>query len=94
MELKLSYIKKVPLDEIKIDKSFVLDIAWDEGDRAIIRSILSLAQSLKLTVIAEGVETIQQRDYLLSEGCCFFQGYLYGRPLSIENFRLLVESAA
>jgi diguanylate cyclase (GGDEF)-like protein/PAS domain S-box-containing protein len=88
----LSYLKKLPLDEIKIDKSFVLDIAWDEGDRAIIRSILSLAQSLKLRVIAEGVETIEQRDYLFAEGCCFYQGYLYGRPLNDKNFRLLVES--
>lgn len=88
----LSYLKKLPLDEIKIDKSFVLDIAWDEGDRAIIRSILSLAQSLKLRVIAEGVETIEQRDYLFAEGCCFYQGYLYGRPLSDENFRLLLKS--
>jgi len=88
----LSYLKKLPLDEIKIDKSFVLDIAWDEGDRAIIRSILSLAESLKLRVIAEGVETIEQRDYLLAEGCYFYQGYLYGKPLSAENFQLLIES--
>jgi len=90
----LSYIKRLPLDEIKIDKSFVLDISWDEGDRAIIRSILSLANTLKLRVIAEGVETIEQRNYLFAEGCRFYQGYLYGRPLSDENFRLLVESMA
>ena len=89
----LSYIKKLPLDEIKIDKSFVCDIAWDEGGRAIIRSILSLAHSLKLRVIAEGVETIEQRDYLFTEGCCFYQGYLYSKPLSDENFQLLIESS-
>ncbi|MBU3539677.1 bifunctional diguanylate cyclase/phosphodiesterase [Polynucleobacter sp. UB-Tiil-W10] len=88
----LSYLKRLPLDELKIDKSFVLDIAWDEGDRAIIRSILSLAQTLKLDVVAEGVETIEQRDYLLAEGCCFYQGYLYGKPLSEENFQSLVNS--
>ncbi len=88
----LSYLKRLPLDELKIDKSFVLDIAWDEGDRAIIRSILSLAQTLKLKVVAEGVETIEQRDYLLAEGCCFYQGYLYGKPLSEENFQSLVSS--
>ena len=88
----LSYLKRLPLDELKIDKSFVLDIAWDEGDRAIIRSILSLAQTLKLDVVAEGVETIEQRDYLLAEGCRFYQGYLYGKPLSEENFQSLVSS--
>ena len=88
----LSYLKRLPLDELKIDKSFVLDIAWDEGDRAIIRSILSLAQTLKLDVVAEGVETIEQRDYLLAEGCRFYQGYLYGKPLSEENFKSLVSS--
>lgn len=89
----LSYLKKLPLSEIKIDKSFVFDVARDEGDRAIIRSILSLAQSLKLSVIAEGVETIEQRDYLLAEGCYSYQGYLYGKPLSEENFRLLTQSS-
>ncbi|WP_331851815.1 putative bifunctional diguanylate cyclase/phosphodiesterase [Polynucleobacter necessarius] len=88
----LSYLKRLPLDELKIDKSFVLDIAWDEGDRAIIRSILSLAQTLKLRVVAEGVEIIEQRDYLLAEGCCFYQGYLYGKPLSEENFLSLVHT--
>jgi EAL domain-containing protein (putative c-di-GMP-specific phosphodiesterase class I) len=88
----LSYLKRLPLDELKIDKSFVLDIAWDEGDRAIIRSILSLAQTLKLDVVAEGVETIEQRDYLLAEGCSFYQGYLYGKPLSEENFQTLIST--
>lgn len=88
----LSYLKKLPLDEIKIDKSFVLDSTWDEGDRAIIRSILSLAKSLKMEVIAEGVETIEQRDYLFSEGCFLYQGYLYGRPLTNDNFLLLAKS--
>ncbi|QWD89996.1 bifunctional diguanylate cyclase/phosphodiesterase [Polynucleobacter sp. MWH-Braz-FAM2G] len=88
----LSYLKRLPLDELKIDKSFVLDIAWDEGDRAIIRSILSLAQTLKLRVVAEGVETIEQRDYLLAEGCCFYQGYLYGKPLSEESFQSLLST--
>ena len=90
----LSYLKRLPLDEIKIDKSFVLDIVQDEGDRAIIRSILSLAQSLKLKVIAEGVEIVEQKDLLLSEGCSFYQGYLYSKPLNNDNFQLLVESLA
>ena len=89
----LNYLKKLPIDEIKIDKSFVLDITWDEGDQAIIRSILSLAQSLKLRVIAEGIEIIEQRDYLFSEGCFFYQGYFFGRPSNEENFRVLVEAS-
>ena len=89
----LNYLKKLPIDEIKIDKSFVLDITWDEGDQAIIRSILSLAQSLKLRVIAEGIEIIEQRDYLFSEGCFFYQGYFFGMPSNEENFRVLVEAS-
>ncbi len=90
----LSYVKRLPIDEIKIDKSFVHDVSWDEGDRAIIRSILSLAHSLNLRVVAEGVETLEQRDYLYSEGCFFYQGYFYGRPLTEENFHLMVRSLA
>jgi EAL domain-containing protein (putative c-di-GMP-specific phosphodiesterase class I) len=90
----LSYVKKLPIDEIKIDKSFVHDVSWDEGDRAIIRSILSLAHSLNLKVVAEGVETLEQRDFLYSEGCFFYQGFFYGKPLTEENFDLLVRSLA
>jgi EAL domain-containing protein (putative c-di-GMP-specific phosphodiesterase class I) len=88
----LNYLKRLPLDEIKIDKSFVLDSAWNEGDRAIIRTILSLAESLKLRVVAEGVEVIEQKDFLQAEGCCFFQGHLFSKPLDKDHFQLLIES--
>ena len=87
----LTYLKRLPLDEIKIDKSFVTDLLNDPGDRAIIRSILSLAKSLLLNVTAEGIELPEQRDFLAQEGCGTFQGYLYGRPTAIDEFNLFIQ---
>lgn len=81
----LSYLKRLPLDQLKIDKSFVEHVLSDSNDAAIARMVIVLAQSLGLAVIAEGVETEAQRDYLVAMGCHFFQGYLYGRPLPIED---------
>ena len=76
----LTYIKRLPLDEIKIDKSFVANLASDAEDRAIVKVILTLASTLNLTVTAEGVETDFQRDFLSDQGCQVFQGYLFGGP--------------
>ena len=86
----LSYLKRLPLDEIKIDKSFVTYLMSDSGDRAVIRSILSLAKSLSLDVTAEGIELPEQRDFLSAEGCDTFQGFLYGKPTNIKEFNLFI----
>jgi len=82
----LSYLKRLPLDQIKIDQGFVRDVLLDASDAAIARSIIALAGSLGLSVIAEGVETTAHYQFLLTHGCQAFQGYLFGRPLTLEDF--------
>ncbi|MBL7087916.1 EAL domain-containing protein, partial [Acidovorax sp.] len=82
----LSYLKRLPLDQIKIDQGFVRDVLLDASDAAIARSIIALAGSLGLSVIAEGVETTAHHQFLLAHGCRAFQGYLFGRPLTLEDF--------
>jgi EAL domain-containing protein (putative c-di-GMP-specific phosphodiesterase class I) len=87
----LSYLKRLPIQQLKIDASFVRDLQTDPNDVAITQTIIALGQSLGLEVIAEGVETAAQRDILLAQGCRLFQGYLYARPQALADLVDLVK---
>lgn len=82
----LSYLKRLPIDRLKIDQSFIRDIPHDEEDAAIVESIITLAKSLKLDVLAEGVETKEQKEFLLSKGCHNVQGYYYAKPMPCDQY--------
>ena len=88
----LQYLRRLPLDQIKVDRAFVRNIALDNGDLAILHSIIELADSLGLDVVAEGVETEAQKKLLSNAGCSFFQGYLFGRPMPVEQFEAAVHA--
>jgi diguanylate cyclase (GGDEF)-like protein/PAS domain S-box-containing protein len=81
-----SYLQRLPIDQLKIDQSFVEGLVSSASDDAIAKTIVALAQTLELAVIAEGVETAQQRDFLSRIGCKAYQGYLYSRPLPLDQF--------
>ena len=91
----LAYLKRLPLDQLKIDRSFVHDILHDPNSWAIVQAIVGLAHSLRLDVMAEGVEEAGQRDELAALGCLAYQGYLLGRPMAVDAFeRFLKENKA
>ena len=86
----LSYLKRLPLDQLKIDRSFVRELITDASDRAIAQAIISLSQTMGLKVIAEGVETEEQRELLVDLGCHSYQGFLFSRPVPLEEFQILL----
>ncbi len=90
----LSYLKRLPLDQLKIDQSFVRDVLTDPNDASIVRTIVALGSSLGLQVVAEGVETAAQRDFLERQHCHAWQGYLLSRPVPVEQFVALVRKHA
>lgn len=88
----LQYLKRLPIDQLKIDQSFVRDITLDSSDLAIVRTIIAMAHSLNMDVIAEGVEIEEQRQLLLNNGCAHFQGYLFSKPVPIDQFEMQLKN--
>lgn len=88
----LAKLKHLPLDQLKIDRSFVRDLETNPQDTAIIRAIIAMGRALGLEIVAEGVETAGQSDFLASHGCQVFQGYLFSRPLPAADFERLLQA--
>jgi EAL domain-containing protein (putative c-di-GMP-specific phosphodiesterase class I) len=82
----LSYVKRLPVDRLKIDQSFIRNVVSDPSDRAIVAAIVNLAHSLRMEVVAEGVETVEQLEYVRGAGCDAVQGYYCGRPMAAAQF--------
>jgi len=88
----LAYLTQLPLNQLKIDKSFVQHIGSKASDSTIIQTIIGMADNLGMEVIAEGVETQEQRDFLEANGCMLYQGYLFGKPVPCEEFDALLRA--
>jgi EAL domain-containing protein (putative c-di-GMP-specific phosphodiesterase class I) len=89
----LSYLKRLPLDQLKIDRAFVRDILLDAASGAIAQTLISLGRAMGLSVIAEGVESEEQREFLAGLGCHTYQGFLFGRPVPLQEFEHLWSGA-
>jgi EAL domain-containing protein (putative c-di-GMP-specific phosphodiesterase class I) len=88
----LSHLKRLPLTQLKIEKSFIQDIGLDKDDETIVQTIIGMAHTLNIEVVAEGVEKQEQHLFLIKNGCKLFQGYLFGKPMPIERFNKLLEN--
>lgn len=84
----LAYLKNLPINELKIDQSFVEDALYNASDAGLIEAIIAVAKHFHLKIIAEGVETIEQAEFLKVRGCNFYQGYLYGKPIPMSDFKV------
>ena len=87
----LAYLKRLPITTLKIDRSFIDECTTDPKDTAIVSAIIRMAHSLDLRVVAEGVETAAQAEYLRAEGCDEMQGFFFSRPLSADDFNAFLE---
>jgi EAL domain-containing protein (putative c-di-GMP-specific phosphodiesterase class I) len=87
----LKYLSKLPVDKMKIDQCFVRQVMEDSSDAAIVRAVVALGKELNLEVVAEGVETEPQKDFLIAQGCCCGQGYLFSKPLPAPEFAEFVK---
>jgi diguanylate cyclase (GGDEF)-like protein len=87
----LSYLKKLPIHKLKIDQSFIKELPYDEEDVAITRAVIALAQSLNLNIIAEGVETLEQQEFLVRNGCEHIQGYFYAKPMPADEVEIFLK---
>jgi len=89
----LSYLTQLPLDQLKIDQSFVRNIGVKSTDAVIVQTTIGMAHNLGMQVIAEGVETEEQRAFLEQHGCAYCQGYLFGRPVPVDEFEASLKNA-
>ncbi|TVQ40634.1 MAG: GGDEF domain-containing protein [Spirochaetaceae bacterium] len=90
----LNYLKRFPISTIKLDKSFIDDVQTNRNTQGIVRAILSMAASMKMKVVAEGIETYDQASYLYNQGCSCIQGYYFQRPMTLDAFRAVALSSA
>jgi len=88
----LSYLKKLPINKLKVDQSFVQDLPHDEEDAGITKAVIALANSLNLKVIAEGVETKEQKEFLIQNSCNHIQGYFYSKPVPADEIEIILET--